>query len=206
MWQEKGYDLTPIAWWRNYSGNYYSQRSSYYAVSGVPTAVFDGLGKVVGGGSDTNNVSGVLNRYRQEYDKRKAISSPLWITIIPEWITKNVKGQARISVTVRETVTTTNNKIWVVILEKNAGGTYKLFHCGRERILYEDFTLTQVGQSQNYKVEFDVQSGWNPDNLAIAVFVQSDANKEVIQSGWYDQFSQANIKQATWGGIKRLYK
>ncbi len=199
-----GHNLTTVEWWSNYSGSLYGDRCGYYNVAGVPCSVFDGLAKTEGGFSDSTKA---YNFYKNKINARTGVASPLVMTIKNTWITPNVRAKTEITVTVNQTVTTSNNKLWATIVEKDLSmGSYLLGMCGRAMAIYTDFTLTQVGQSQTYTGEYNIGSGWDTKKLCIITFVQSDATKEIIQSAWGDVPQATGMKQTTWGSIKKMYQ
>jgi len=161
-----------------------------------------------GGGYTDSTLA--YNAYKGYYDQRYSVVSPLIIDVRNSWVTQNVRALTQITIKVDKQVTTTQNKLWAVVFEKdiyvtNYGG-YNLPTVVRARVIYQDFTLTQVGQSQGYSTEFDIDKSWNPAKLGVAVFVQSDETKEVLQSAWADIAGQTNMKKTTWGSIKKLYQ
>jgi hypothetical protein len=204
-----GHSFTSVIWYRNFSGSLYNDRCGYYAVSGVPCSVFDGIAKTEGGFTDSTKA---YNFYKNKINARTGVASPLVMSVKNTWITPNVRAKTEVTVTVNQAVTSSNNKLWAAIVEKNVNtGGYLLGMCGRAMAIYADFTLTQVGQSQTYTGEYDIGSGWNTNNLCIVVFVQTDngamdAAKEILQSGWGDVPQATGMKQVTWGSIKKLYQ
>lgn len=59
----------------SYANNYSNARNTYYAISGYPTARFDGVLSVVGG----DHTQSMYSSYLPKYNQRIAITSPLTI-------------------------------------------------------------------------------------------------------------------------------
>lgn len=172
-------------------------------MQGEPYAFIDGIISKVGaydGGSDCDitcqyyyysgeeSASCGLKRNNGFLD-RMPIPSPLYITISSNFDKNTLQGELFIHILLDEDITHTQNKIWVVIYERNVqskeGKDIIIYpQLVRKGILNQNFDLTQKGQEIDYTIPFSIDPKWVLENIGILVFIQSDQNKEILQSGF----------------------
>ena len=63
-----------------FANQYSNARNSYYAISGYPTAIFDGVLRVVGG----SHSSSMYNSYLPKYNQRMAVPSNIMMSMTAE--------------------------------------------------------------------------------------------------------------------------
>ena len=178
---EEGADLAPIAY---HSGDAYgnpaaSSRISYYNITGFPTSVFDGVEKVVGGGS-------VYSAYNAKYNLRKGILSSYTIATtgvcagfshyeIETTLTKVAESDA------------SNIKLHVALVENHIEeswmGQDELNHV--ERLMIPNQYGTDIDFTDNdtqvINFNFDLEEGWDYENCELVIFLQDNSTKEVLQ-------------------------
>ncbi|MEJ5165496.1 MAG: hypothetical protein WHV67_00530, partial [Thermoanaerobaculia bacterium] len=120
---------------------------------------------------------------------RMAIPSPLVISTSLDFNKETLQGTLYIHIVVDEDITLSQNKIWVVIYERNVEskeGKDEIIYSqlARERIFLQNFNLTKKGEEIDYTVPFSINSNWVLENIGILIFVQSDQNKEILQSSF----------------------
>ncbi|MEA3503858.1 MAG: Omp28-related outer membrane protein [Bacteroidota bacterium] len=180
---ENGADLAPIAY-HSGSGDEYdntagASRISYYNITGFPTSIFDGVEKVVGGGS-------LYGTYNTKYNLRKNIPCSYSITTtgtsagfvhyeIETTLTKVADSDA------------SNIKMHAVLTESHIPeswmGETELSHV--ERLMIPNQYGTDVDFTDNETITvnfgFDLEENWNYENCEIIIFLQDNSTKEILQ-------------------------
>jgi len=154
-------------------------RLSYYAITSFPTVVFDGTIKVVGGG--TSVASG--QAYEPIVAKEILRPSPLKIRINTIDLVQP-DGSIDFDIEVMETMADIGNvKIRAYILED------KVTYSGRQHDEVTRDVLPEValnvqtlGQVQNITHNFTLPPGWKTVDLWMAIFVQDNDDKSILQS------------------------
>ncbi len=154
-------------------------RVVYYNVTGFPTVVFDGTTPVVGGGSTV--ATGAV--YDPIVAREIGLPSPLSIRINNYTLTGPM-GSVNFDLQVVQTIPDiSNTKIRVLVLENNV-----LWNNQHEtdvvRSMLDDvaMSVSLVGQDQNVALTFPIDPSWKTNDLWIAVFVQNDTDKSILQS------------------------
>jgi len=171
-------------------------RFSYYSVTAVPTNVFDGIIKVVGG----NYYS-----YRSAYESRKNVASPLTIT----FLTKSYSGNnACVSVKVTLEQNISEGAVCYIILweDEVQGGSTTWSYVERDMPPYEPITITNAGQEQIIKRTFTLQSGWKRADLGVSVLVQKLVAKEVLNGRGAKLVEGVAVNPTSLGRVKALYQ
>lgn len=154
-------------------------RIGYYGINSFPTVVFDGT-TFVGGGT-TAIAQGL------EYDPVVAAAlgtpSPLQITIQGFDLTQP-DGFVQFDVEAVETLSDIGNvKIRVLILENNVTFQSVMYTDVTRDVLPETaLAVSQVGQVQNVSIPFAVNPSWKLADLWIAILIQDDDNRAILQS------------------------
>ena len=178
---EEGADLAPIAYHNgdSYANAAASSRINYYNITGFPTSVFDGVEKVVGGGS-------VYSAYNAKYNLRKGILSSYTIATtgvcagfshyeIETTLTKVAESDA------------SNIKLHVALVENHIEeswmGQDELNHV--ERLMIPNQYGTDIDFTDNdtqvINFNFDLEEGWDYENCELVIFLQDNSTKEVLQ-------------------------
>lgn len=163
-------------------------RVSYYTVSGVPNIKYDG--NVVSGAPSALNQTAINNRY--------AVSSPFDVIVTHTY--NATFDSINISVDVTATAAATGTLVLhTVLVEKEikfcvapgSNGETEFYSVMRKMLPNAAGTTLPmawtVGQTQNFQFTEAVPSYiYDKKELAIIAFVQNNANKEVLQTGFSD--------------------
>ena len=154
-------------------------RITYYGVTGYPTVIFDGIFQVAGGSSEIATGSSYGPIVSSEIGR----PSPLKITINSIDLVQP-GGSIDLDVEVMETIPDISTmKIRVLILENNVTYDGDLYtDVTRDILPNTSLTVSQTGQVQNVVQNFTLNASWKTADLWAAVFVQNNADKEILQS------------------------
>jgi PKD repeat protein len=167
----------------SYANQYSNARNTYYAVSGYPTAKFDGVLSVVGG----DHTNSMYTSYLPKYDQRIAIPSPLKI----EYTMTQTGLQFNFNFTITKVSALPANQLvfhFVVTQSEIAQvwqGQSILNFVTRLMIPDEngtalDFSTTDV---QTVSITANLDPMWPIENIEFVSFVQNNAGKEILQTG-----------------------
>jgi len=156
-------------------------RISYYSVTGYPTAVFDGLLKVVGG----DHTQSMYSQYLPKYNQRIAILSPFTIDVQGENtclvnynLTITVNRLEEVTGTLRLHVAATESDI-----QESWQGMSELHWVERMMVPNQNGTLLDFsnGNTQVINLSFTVDDSWVRENSELTVFIQNTTTKEILQ-------------------------
>jgi PKD repeat protein len=159
-------------------------RNTYYAITGYPTAHFDGPTSVVGGYACPGTGLSYTNNYNTAY----AVQSPLTIDI--SGTNSSNTYNLVLSVHKVSTVTATDLRLQVVLTETDiscapwpsAGCMNKVNFV--ERLMAPDYNGTTIsfasGDMQIILVSFTKDASWVNSNCEVIVFVQDYATKTIF--------------------------
>jgi len=163
-------------------------RTNFYRVTGFPTVYFNGAYSFVGGSTNPNE-SDIDSGYMIRYQLASQRPTPLQVELTGRLIMESPTRYTAHS----ETVVTVNRQIknqLVVraVLTENSlqfrapNGETHFDWVVRDVFDASPLTVTEPGQQETFARDVVVQPGWNPQNLAIVVFVQADmaARPEVL--------------------------
>lgn len=159
-----------------------SRKAYYYSWPWYnPTAYFDGLLKVQSAASE----SAAYSAYKDSIEKRRAIPSPLNMSLSVTYDTLSLGGQASVQVIAVDSVGPDTLHLRYALIESG------LIHEDDEyqevlRDMYPDaegvsFTIAQ-GDTFRDTLDFTLDSLWLPQNCDLVTFVQDDSTQEVLQS------------------------
>ncbi|MGQ9582785.1 MAG: tandem-95 repeat protein [Thermoplasmatota archaeon] len=155
-------------------------RISYYAVSGFPTGIFDGVARRVGGSTDPNNQA-VYNDYKAMVDARPQ-SSAFRIDVAARLVNDAVV-ELTVNVSQVDTCSNSSLKVRAVVVEDlnitHNQGQYR--HTARDVVIDTGLTISN-GQTKSFTGNGTVGSGWDINKLAAVAMVQTDVTKEVLQA------------------------
>jgi len=162
-----------------------NSRMSYYSLNGDPTIVADGTLKQVGSYVNVHQDSVAFAGF---YNTRRAITSPCSITVTGTYNPNIRSGQVNVTVTNTSGSTITNHKLRYAILETIPHSWPPSDSCYEtlRKMLpsYVGVTITlNAGQTVADSQSFTMSSGWVYAKTRIGVFVQNDANKQILQGG-----------------------
>ncbi|GEM_PF-661946 len=159
-----------------------SQRKSYYGVSGYPTAVLDGSHSVVGG----MHIGTMYPVYRQYYDYRVLVESPLEIGLSVTYDTTSRQGQ--LTINLKNTSTSVvSGQLQVALCESHIyypwQGLDSLHDVERTMLpnASGEAVTVPAGDSLMKTRDFTIAAGWVAKHCNFIVFVQNNSSKEVFQ-------------------------
>ncbi len=183
-----------------YANTYSNARNSYYNITSYPTAVFDGLLKVVGG---SHTVS-MYPQYLPKYNQRIAILANLTLSMD---VTHNgLNYTAVITINKVNTITATDLKLHFFVTQSNImqnwQGQTHLEHVNRLMVPNQNGTAISFdgGDTQVVTLNFNMAPAWPLEDCEFIALVQSQGAKEVyncIKQGTIDLTPDftANITQ-----------
>lgn len=155
-------------------------RNTYYNITGLPTAFFDGVLSFVGG----SNTQSMYANYLPLYNQRYAVASPLTICVSGS----NVGNNYTVNVMVKKvsTISSSSLKLQLVLTESNIvyswEGQTMLNHVERAMVPNENGTTVDftTGDVQNYVLTFTKDPSWVTTNCELIAFVQDNSTKECL--------------------------
>ncbi len=150
----------------------YGARGGMYGVSGIPHVQFQGTTPDVGGGT-------TLPRYEAKYNQIINTNAPISITNMS--LNMNSNGQLVVSgdIEVTGALDGTNNKV-VFLLTRHITDEY---FCTVAAYQYDDFTLSNVGDSGTFTHALDINSDWSLSSLKAVMLVQNySGNHKIYQA------------------------
>jgi len=166
----------------SYANTYSNARNSYYSISGYPTAVFDGLLKVVGG----SNTQSMYNQYLPKYNTRIAKLADL--TLEMEVTNTGLDYQAVITITKVAPITVTDLKLHFFVtqshIQQNWQGQTHLEHVTRLMVPNQNGTPIDFtsGDVQVVTLNWTMNAQWPIEDCEFIPLVQGQSGKEVFNS------------------------
>jgi hypothetical protein len=166
-----------------YANTYSDLRNSYYKITGYPTAIFDGVPKVVGG----NSTVSMYPNYLAKYDAAIKIKSPVQI----EYTVKR-NGQQFVwdFVITKVSATLTSNQLvfhFVVTqshIQQAWQGQTQLNFVTRLMIPDQNGTALDfsTGDVKNVHIVANIDPLWPLENIEFVGFVQDNNNKKILNA------------------------
>ena len=163
-----------------------SIRANYYpGWSGIPMSFCDGCSS----GHSVGSIRGDSAVFARWYNARRAVQSPLTITITGIYNRSTHQGRVKATITATAPITVTNLKIHYRLLEtlpyhwQTIDTMDNAVRLNFPSISGVPLTIAN-GQTKADSQAFTMLPGWNMNNVRIAVFVQSDQTREILQGGW----------------------
>ncbi len=161
-------------------------RETLYAITGYPTATFDGYSSVVGG----SHTQSMYTNYLPKYNARIATAAPLQMNMT--FTNSGLHYDFTITVIKAGTITATSLKLFLFVTESNIAcnweGQTKLHFVNRNMV--PDLNGTTVdftqGDTLTFTLSTDLQSSWNINNCEFTATVQN-----------------MDASQGSSGGVKR---
>ena len=158
-------------------------RKNYYSFSGYPTAFFDGILSVGGGGGASQSK---YSAYLPKYNQRIVILSDFTIDLSFE-NTGGYNYQATVIVEKVAASTATNMVLQLVLTESNIAypwqGMSHLNFVTRDMIPNQNGTTLDFSSSntQTLVLDFTMSSSWEQEFCELIAFVQTNTTKEILQ-------------------------
>ncbi|MBW6513979.1 MAG: Omp28-related outer membrane protein [Candidatus Syntrophosphaera sp.] len=180
----------PVAIVKNHNGDSYANvysnaRNSYYAVTGYPTAYFDGLNPTVGG----NATSSMYSNYLPKVTARMAVPSHYTISALGSQ--NGAEYQVLVTVAKPEADTNTNVKLHAVFTESDIPQVWfnQTTVDNVNRLMIPDQNGTAInldtGESTTVNLTFTPNASWNIANSEMVFFLQNQTSKEILQGVKY---------------------
>ncbi|MEI6899961.1 MAG: Omp28-related outer membrane protein, partial [Bacteroidota bacterium] len=166
----------------SYANTYSDSRNTYYAITGFPTAIFDGLSRVVGG----NHSSSMYSSYLPKYNARIAVPSPLAMEI--NITHTGLNYTAVITMTKVGTITATDLKLQLFVtqsgISQNWQGQTHLEHVNRLMVPDKNGTAIDFtsGNTVTKTLNYTLDAAWPVEDVEFITFVQSTSTKECFNT------------------------
>ena len=160
-------------------------RKSYYGITGYPSVVLDGSNTLVGG----MHTGTMYPAYRQYYDYRATVSSPLEIDLAVSYDSTGRNGT--LDIVVHNTGgSTVNGQLHTVLVESH------IYHPWQGMDSLHDVERTMLpgasgeavsiapGDSATRTRSFSINPAWVARNCEFVVFVQNNSSREMYQGAW----------------------
>ena len=183
---DEGLDVAVV---ENHNGDPYATdisngRNSYYGITGYPTAIFDGINKIVGG---SNTVS-MYNSYLPQYNLRHAIKTPITVGIYGTLDRDSYSLEIWIDKLAR--IVRPNLVLHVAITESNIvyswQGQDHMNFVNRNMLPGLDGTPVDLMNLATTRLvvplALTIGTGWLTENCDLVAWVQDLDTKEVIQA------------------------
>ncbi|MCP4581083.1 MAG: T9SS type A sorting domain-containing protein [candidate division Zixibacteria bacterium] len=178
-----GHDVAVVEYHNGdpFANVYSNARNTYYGISGFPTAVFDGVEKVVGGSHDQS----MYSTYLPIYEERKPINSAFTIDIHGE----NEGNNYDLTVLVNKmaNIAWENMVLHVALTESdisyNWQGQNHLDWVERLMVPDQYGTTIEFSSSDNLAIDlsFTFNTAWEYENCEITAFIQNLDDQEILQ-------------------------
>ena len=154
-------------------------------------------------GAYTNNEQ-MYNWYMGSFNARRMVSSPLTVEFL-----SNSYGTDRASIKVKiklEQEISEGNICHIGLWETslNYGGR-DYAYVERALAQSEALTITKANEEQIIKRTFDLDPGWNKNNLGVSVFVQNLAGKEILNGRGIKLIQGVAVEPTSLGRVKALF-
>lgn len=177
----------------NHNGDPYAyagsdSRNSYYTITGYPTAIFDGLTRVVGG----SHTASMYTSYLPKYNTRISTPANMFIDMVVTHT--GLDYTAVITMTKVGTITKTDLKLQFFVtqsgISQNWQGQTHLEHVNRMMVPDQNGTAVSFtsGDEQTVTLNWTMNAAWPIEDCEFITFVQSQSSKEC-----YNTFKRAAI-------------
>jgi hypothetical protein len=174
-----GHSNMTVLFWHvsdSYATSETEARADYYGVGGIPDVWFDGVERVLGGGT-------YMRPYYEPIILRHLEEDPyVSIDLSGSSIDEN-GGTLNIHLEVLQTIGWTDCKVRCVVYQNNIIGEDFLV---RDVLPLDDLTIRNVGETQDLVKPFVINQNWygqvNAEDISVAVFVQSEYQKNVLNT------------------------
>jgi hypothetical protein len=185
-----------------------SLRIQYYGVQYVPTTWADACSSYVG---TQGSIQADSVQYVRWLNARRAVQSPLQMTLTGIYNRNTRQGRAKVTITATGSIGPTNLRIRYCVLENLPyvwEGVTGIDHVQRKMLPdWNGVPLTiSNGETKADSQSFSlVDSILNMDSCEVAVFVQSDQTKEILQGVWSNLQGFSGTEGNTAGEVPETY-
>ncbi len=170
----------------SYANTYSNARNTFYAITGYPTAFFDGLNPSVGGSSTAS----MYSNYLPKVNARLAV--PAHYTLSAIGAANGANYTAIVTVAKPEADTNTNVKLHAVLTESGIPQVWfnqtTVENVTRLMIPNQNGTAIDLatGGQTTVNLDFTVNAAWQIANCEMVFFLQNMTSKEILQAVKYD--------------------
>jgi hypothetical protein len=158
------------------------RRNSYYSIASAPTSIFDGVLRYSGG----STFNSIYETYLPMYEDRIQVNSPVKIDFEANYYGKDMS----VKVTVTKNVPINDDNLVLHLLLNESHIEYDWSFLTEvnfvERVMIPNGYGTNIDLVNNTTVtnefNFEINDEWNIDNMEIIAFIQSNNNKEVLNT------------------------
>jgi thiol-disulfide isomerase/thioredoxin len=169
-------------------------RLAYYNISGIPTVIFNGLYRKVGGNQNPNDYS-IDQSYNGLYAVSSSRSSPVEIAmtgLINMEDPTRYRADCEVTVTATDAIPTAP-KVRFVIYEDDINyraqnGETHFDWVVRDVLDEAPLTITEAGQQETFQRSVILNPQWNRQKLGLAVIVQRDGTRPEVLQAAHHQF------------------
>lgn len=168
-----------------YANTYSNARNTYYAVTGYPTALFDGLNRIAGG-SSTNSM---YSQYLPRVNARLAI--PSHYTLSAFGVGAGTNWTVIVNVGKPEADDNTNVVLHASLTQSGIPQTWfnQTTVENVNRLMSPSQNGTPInlntGEQTSVTLNFTTQAAWPVDDLELVIWLQNTATKEILQGKKY---------------------
>jgi hypothetical protein len=177
--EDYGHQNMSVLFWHvsdSYATSETESRADYYGVGGIPDVWFDGVERILGGGTNMRPYYEPIINTHLGWDPY--VSIDLSGSSMDE-----TGGTVNIHLEVLQDIEIENPKVRTVVYQNNLIGEDFLV---RDVLAHEDLTALNQGETQDIVKNFVIDPGWygvvNPEDVGVAVFVQTEDWRVVFNS------------------------
>jgi hypothetical protein len=153
-------------------------RIAYYGISGFPTLEFNGTTSIVGAGTDAVNGS----TYDPVIQSMLDDVSPLHMKFT-NVVFNGASSTCTLQIVCENAIASAQTNVRVAVLENNlVYGTHTYQNTVRDVLPDVALTADTPAEVQTITLPFTADPSWNPANLRLVAWVQSDVTKDVLQA------------------------
>lgn len=156
-------------------------RNNYYAVSGFPTAWFDGANALVGG---SHTVS-LFPSYQQRYNAAKIVATPFELS--GSWVQNGANIDITVNVDQLGAYSGSNLRLQAALTESNIMVNWQgLSKCDFvNRAMYPDhngtaITTTQGGPTVTQTFSMAIDPSWVQQEMQLVIWIENSVTKEIF--------------------------
>lgn len=168
-----------------YANTYSNARNTWYAITGYPTALFDGLNRIAGGSSSQS----MYGQYLPRVTARLAV--PSHYTLSAAGSNSGNDYMVIVNIGKPEVDDNTNVVLHASVTQSNIpvvwGNQTEVDNVNRIMIPNQNGTPISLntGEQTSVALSFSTQAAWPLENLELVIWLQNTATKEILQGKKY---------------------